>query len=107
MAKYTVSKFNLTKKTKPNTFDYIELKLELFNSSGNPKSITYTLHGDENYKLHNIESIIQNGLQVAIDNKIKIEISEYLERNYMTLTLPEFNNGKIVKKSHRYTAHKI
>lgn len=107
MAKYSVSDFNLTKKTKPNTFDYIELKLELLNSSGNPKKITYTLHGDENYKLHNIESIIKNGLQIAMDNMIKIEISEFLERDYMTLILPEFNNGKIVKKPHRYTAHKI
>ncbi|EJD6039043.1 hypothetical protein [Morganella morganii] len=108
MAKYSVVNYVVTRRPSENGFDYIELKLDLLNSSGNPKKITYTLHEDTRHTLIDIENTLNNGLSLAKSQSISIEISEFLERAYIFVKLPVTqSDGKIKKEQNQYTAHKI
>ncbi|MDL9985956.1 hypothetical protein [Providencia rettgeri] len=108
MAKYSVVNYVVTRKPSGNGFDYIELRLNLLNSSGNPKSVAYTLHEDTRHTLVAIENTLNNGLHLAQSESISIEIGEFLERAYIFVTLPVIQgDGKIKKEQNQYTAHKI
>ncbi|MEX9224265.1 hypothetical protein AB7W58_06055 [Providencia rettgeri] len=108
MAKYSVVNYAVTRKTSENGFDYIELELDLLNSSRNPKKVAYTLHEDTRHTLVAIEDTLNDGLSIAKSEHITIEISEYLERMYIFVKLPVTqNNGQVKKEQYQYTAHKI
>lgn len=110
MAKYSVVNYTVIRKTDENNndIDYIELKLDLLNSSRNPKKVTYILHKDIRHTLVAIEIQLKDGLNIAKSEGITIEISEYLVRMYIFIKLPfRQKNGKIEKKQFQYTAHKI
>ncbi|MDE9470872.1 hypothetical protein [Xenorhabdus bovienii] len=108
MANYTVVSFDISTKTNPKGFDYIELSLDLLNSSNNSKKVTYELHDDTRHTLNAINTVLHNSLNLAISNHIKIEISEFLERMYIFIKLPVLQSDrKIKKEQYQYTAHKI
>ncbi|MDE9455804.1 hypothetical protein [Xenorhabdus bovienii] len=108
MADYTVVSFDISIKTNPKGFDYIELSLDLLNASNNSKKVTYELHDDIRHTLDAINIVLHGGLKLAVSNHIKIGISEFLERMYIFIKLPVIqSNGKITKEQYQYTAHKI
>lgn len=108
MANYSVANYAVARKTSEKGFDYIELELDLLNSSGNPKKVTYTLHEDTRHTLIAIENTLNNGLSLAKSQSTSIEIGEFLERAYIFVKLPVIqSDGKIKKEQNQYTAHKI
>ncbi|HGN0242434.1 TPA: hypothetical protein ACKRJR_002036 [Proteus mirabilis] len=108
MAQFTVVSFNVAVLSNPEGYNYIELSLDLLNSSNNPKKVGYTLNDDTRHTLNQMFQDLNNGLTLAQNEGIKIEISEYLERMYIFIKLPfRQENGKIVKEQFQYTAHKI
>lgn len=104
MAKYKVEQFEHTIKDNGNGFDNLYLSLTLRNSGGNTAIRKYRIVADTNWPdLADLTELITGGLARAQLTKATIELSEYPERTYLTLELP---NG--TGKDHiRVTAAKL
>lgn len=100
MAKYKVRSFSILVKDNGGGYDNLYLSCELVNSAGNPLVRKYRIWSDENIKdLGLIEELIEQGLDKAKDDSSSIELTEYLERNYIFLTMPGVNEGQQLKFS--------
>lgn len=107
MAKYRIENFKLTQELNEHGYPYFKLRLSLVNSKGNPTVKTYSLHEDVNHSLEGIGSFVSTGLELAKNKCFNIEISENLKRMYVYFAFYFEENGKFVKKLHKYTAHKL
>lgn len=106
MAKYNVSSFQLRVLTNPKGFNYIELSLNLINSSQNPYSVTYNLHDDTRHTLAQMQQDLSSGLSLAQTNNISIELSYQKDRMYIFIKLPVLQpNGTVKKELFQYTAN--
>ncbi len=95
MAKYKVEQFSHKIKDNGNGYGNLFILCKLINASGNSATREYricndTVHPDLDY----LTSIITNGFNKAKDEGLKIELSEFKERTYLSLTLP-IDEGKV------------
>lgn len=107
MADYKLIDYNLTQGTN-NGINCLVLELEMENSNGNIDERSYTLHDDDNYpSLQTIDGIVRTGLTEAKTKGLKIGVSDFEARFYVTLSLPSSNpQSRRSKEDYRFTAHK-
>lgn len=111
MAKYKLKNYTMSRVvigTNPS-IEAVEITLEMENQNGNVDKRKYTLHTDTNYpSLESIERVIGNGLKEAIEKAVKIGVSDYPERAYVTITIPaQRPDARQKMEDHRLTAHRI
>ncbi|WP_346842225.1 hypothetical protein RAL92_10920 [Metapseudomonas otitidis] len=95
MAKYKVKGYSHVIKDNGKGYDNLYLSLELLNSSGNPANRDYRIFSDTRWPdLKVLTDTIVEGLSLAKANSANIELSDYQERKYLFLVLPD-DNGKI------------
>ena len=88
-------------------YEVLLLALKMENGSGNEDVRAYMLCGDIVYNIETLKNVISNGLEDALEKNMKIGISDYEERTYVTLTLPSRSNTSNQKRTnYRITAHK-
>lgn len=70
------------------------------NSGGNDKRVTYRVWNDVRHPdLLALKNLLDKGFTGAKVNRSKIELTEYLERLYLLLTLPDISEGKDLQVS--------
>ena len=86
MARHSVKDFTISRYKNENGFEnvIVEIKTEI------AKKFKYALSEDTRQpSLEWIETLLKTGLTYARDNSSKIDISEYLERNYVFIEFPK------------------
>ncbi|MGP5327788.1 hypothetical protein [Vreelandella titanicae] len=108
MANYKLIDYNLMQGTTSNGINCLVLELEMENSNGNIDKRSYTLLADDNYtSLQTIDGIVRTGLTEAKTKGLKIGVSDFEARFYVTLSLPSSNKqSRRSKEDYRFTAHK-
>lgn len=89
MAKYKVKKFDHVIKDNGNGYDNLYLSLTLENSTGNPAERKYRIYNDDVWtNLQALTDTIIRGFTFAKQTGTRIELSDFEERNYLSLVLP-------------------
>ena len=111
MADYKLTNYQLEvvqKRTQSDSpYEVLLVALEMVNKSGNKDIRSYELWEDDVYNFETLKEIISNGLKEALAKNIKIGVSDFVERFYVTLTLPSRSNDTRQKReTHRFSARK-
>lgn len=100
MAKYKVDQFSSSIKDNGKGFDNLFVLVELLNQSGNPVTREYRIWSDVRFPdLNQLAGLLSHGFNKAKADSLSVEISEFAERMYLFLTLPEVNNGDQIQVS--------
>ena len=100
MANYKLINYNLMQGTTSNGINCLVLELEIDNSNGNIDKRSYTLLADDNYtSLQTIDGIVRTGLTEAKTKGLKIGVSDFEARFYVTLSLPSSNKQQATSKA--------
>lgn len=98
MAKYKVEQFSSAIKDNGRGYDNLFILCKLINSSGNPAVREYLMAPDERFpSLENLEKLISDGFNQAKRTGKSVEISEYKERTYLFITMPDINDGQQIQ----------
>ena len=90
MAKYELEQYQIGKTTPKNGYERVWIEIETKNREGNKKTWKKVLCPDERYEDANlIEGLLRKGLEKAHRTSQKIGISEYKERDYILIELPD------------------
>jgi hypothetical protein len=100
MAKYKVEQFSSTIKDNGRGHDNLFIHCKLINSADNATSREYRISPDDRFpNLHELAGLITLGFNQAKANGKSVVISEYKERVYPFLTMPDINDGQQIQVS--------
>ena len=100
MAKYKDEQCSSTIKDNGRGRDNLFIHCKLINSAGNANSREYRISPDERFpNLHDLAGTITLGFNQAKAAGKSVEISEYKERVYLFLTMPDVNDGQPIQVS--------
>jgi len=100
MAKYKVEQFSSTIKDNGRGRDNLFILCKLINSANNATSREYRISPDERFpNLQELAGLITLGFNQAKANGKSVEISEFKERVYLFLTMPDVNGGQQIQVS--------
>ena len=89
MAKYKVEQFSRTLKDNGKGYLHLFNFCKLLNEDGNPSIREYQIASDVRQPdINLLAGVITDGFNLARDSDMWVEISEYEERSYLFLTLP-------------------
>lgn len=98
MAKYRVEQFSSAIKDNGRGYDNLFILCKLINSSGNSALREYRIAPDERFPdLNALSQLIMVGFNQAKVAEKSVEITEYKERTYLFLTMPDVNNGQPIQ----------
>ena len=104
MARHSVKDFTISRYKNENGFENVVVEIE----TEITKKFKYALSADTRQpSLEWIETLLKTGLTYVRDNSSKIDISEYLERDYVFIKFPEEAVKDLGFISTQFTARKV
>ncbi|GFM85877.1 hypothetical protein PSCICO_12760 [Pseudomonas cichorii] len=98
MAKYRVEQFSSAIKNNGRGYENLFILCKLVNSVGNPALREYRIAPDERHaNLNELSQLITLGFNQAKATGKSVEISEFKERMYLYLTMPDVNDGQPIQ----------
>jgi len=100
MANYKVQQYSSSIKKNENGYPNLFIECKLLNKSGNPTFRSYRIWSDERHPdINSLSQLLELGFNNAKSSGKSVVLSDYAERMYLFLTLPDVNGGQEIQVS--------